>query len=121
MAEHAHSTGSSAPLPLTLIDLETHPDGALLRLCGKMANLQDRFDRPGAGLDTALSKEYWATVDQITAIYPKTIDGFQMKAMMALAMLAPKVREVSRICNGKPGLWAGIVSLASDVIRGLPV
>lgn len=120
MAAHAYSTPGNGPLPLTLIDLEQHPDGDLLRLCAKMTNLQDRVDRPGAALDTQLSKDYWATADRIVQTHPRTADGFQMKALVALAMLAPKAREVGCMTGGQLSLWSGAVAIVNDVIRGMP-
>lgn len=120
MAERAHITGGSRPLPLEIIPLDQHPDGELLRLCGRMTNLQDRWDEPGAELDRALSRDYWSTSDRIAAIHPKTADGFQMKAMVALAMLYPSQRQVEAMCDGRLSVWAGAVAIVNDVIRGLP-
>jgi hypothetical protein len=120
MAEHDHTTGGKGLPAFTLIDLEQHEDGKLLRLCARMTHLQDRFDRPGAGLDSALSTAYWETADQIAHIHPATADGLQMKALVALGMISEQARTVRNMCGGRLSTWDGVDTVVQDVLRGLP-
>ena len=63
MAERAHTTGGGCPLPL---DLTTHPDGDLLRLCAALAKTRDAV----AQLEAA-----------IVATPSKTADGCRAKGL----------------------------------------
>ncbi len=119
MAEHAHNTPGGGRLPFQLIDLDIHLDGEMLRLCGKMTRLQDQWERP-QGVGSAVSRDYWETAAKLAAIHPKTDDGFQMKAMIALAMLAPGQRQVREMAGGSLSVWTGAVAIVNDVLRGLP-
>lgn len=85
MAERAHITGGGTSLPLTLIDLEQHPDGALMRLCNRAAALQDRADLEGVDLNLWPLPPYGVThmglLAEIAAAEPYTIEGVRLKAM----------------------------------------
>lgn len=128
MAERANTIpGGGRPLPFQIFDLDSHPDGKLLRLCGKMTRLQDQWEQPAqagsklaAQTGSTLARDYWETAEQIATIHPKTPDGFQMKALVALAMLAPGARQVGAITGGSLSVWTGAVAIVRDVIRGLP-
>jgi hypothetical protein len=106
-----------SPFPFEIIDLKTHPDGELLRLCGEMAKLQERWDQPG-WLD--ISNRYWVVADAIAAIHPRTVDGLQMKALVALDMLSKGQRKLDKICVNGFSMWGGVVSVVKDVLRGVP-
>ncbi len=114
------TTPKPGPLPFDLIDLDAHPDGALLRLCAEMTKLQERWDQPRGDLQPGLPARYWATAEAIAAIQPKTLDGLQMKALIALDMLKPGQRDLDKICTRGFTMWGGAVSIVKDVIRGVP-
>jgi hypothetical protein len=66
MANHAHTTAGGYPPPPDLIDLNAHPDGALLRVCAALERLR------------AITDE----MEQIAASIPaQTPFGRKMKAM----------------------------------------
>jgi hypothetical protein len=87
MAEHAHITGGERPLPLQLIDLDSHADGALMQMCARGIALQDlcRFkhiDRYVPG--TAEARELWGLTKTIMFTKALSIEGLRMKAMFAI-------------------------------------
>jgi hypothetical protein len=55
-----------------------------LRLCAATAALQDRWNRP-VWLD--ISARYWTGAGAFMALRPQTIDGLQIKVLIALDML----------------------------------
>jgi hypothetical protein len=108
-----------SPFPFEIIDLTTHPDGQLLRLCAEMTKLQERWDRAGL-INEDLGHRYWAVADAIAAIHPETADGLTMKAMVALGMISPSQRKMDEIGMTNFFCWGGIVSVVKDVLRGVP-
>ena len=91
------TTHRSTPFAFEIIDLDQHADSKLLRLCAEMTKLQEQWDQPGAGLSRILANRYWRTADAIAALQPKTIDGLQMKALVALDMLSKGQRKLDKI------------------------
>jgi hypothetical protein len=86
-----------SPFPFEIIDLTTHADSKLLQLCSEMTKLQERWDQLGAKLTSGLADCYWGTADAIAALQPKTLDGLQMKALVALDMLSNGQRKLDKI------------------------
>lgn len=91
-----------------------------MRLCGEMTRLQERWDQPGAELTSGLADRCWRTADAIAAIHPKTIDGLQMKALVALDMLSKGQCKLDKIGMKGFSMWGGCVSIVKHVIRGVP-
>jgi hypothetical protein len=85
-----------------------------------MTKLQERWDQPGAGLEQDLANRYWRTADAIASLQPMTIDGLQMKALVALDMLSKGQRKLDKIGVKGFSMWGGCVSIVKDVLRGVP-
>ena len=107
----------STPFAFELIDLDQHADGKLLRLCSEMTRLQERWEQPG-WMD--IVDRYWRTADAVAAIHPKTVDGLQAKALVALDMLTKGQRKLDKVGVKGFSMWGGCVSIVKDVIRGVP-
>jgi hypothetical protein len=110
----------TTPFAFEIIDLDQHADSKLLRLCAEMTKLQERWDQPGACLVRDLADRYWRTADAIASLQPKTIDGLQMKALVALDMLTKGQRKLDKIGVKGFSMWGGCVSIVKDVLRGVP-
>jgi hypothetical protein len=61
-----------------------------------------------------IGDRYWRTADAIAAIHPKTIDGLQMKALVALDMLSKGQRKLDKIGVKGFSMWGGCVSIVKD-------
>ena len=75
MADYVHTTGRETRRNPTvaLIDFGTHPDAALLRLCGSLVKLRDAQDR----LEDAIAR----TEFEIRRTPSRTVDGARMKGL----------------------------------------
>jgi hypothetical protein len=107
----------TTPFAFEIIDLDQHVDSKLLHLCAEMTKLQEAWDQPGW---VDIGDRYWRTADAIAAIHPKTIDGLQMKALVALDMLSKGQRKLDKIGVKGFSMWGGCVSIVKDVLRGVP-
>lgn len=88
MATRAHNTPGGNSLPLSLIDLDTHPDGDLMCLCSRAGALQDRADLEGVNINHWPLPPYAITltgllaeIAEIAVIEPQTIEAVRLKAM----------------------------------------
>jgi hypothetical protein len=115
--EMPETAGNATPFAFELIDLDAHADGKLMRLCGEMTRLQERWGQPD-WMD--IVDRYWRTAEAILSIHPKTVDGLQMKALVALDMLEPNQKKLDRMGVKGASMWGGCVSIVKDVIRGVP-
>jgi hypothetical protein len=94
MTGRANTMGSGNPLPLTfdLIDLDAHPDGALLRACAQATKLRDKLGADGGiGKRNVRSSEqdaYFRALDLITNTEALTHLGLLMKAVYAMGGLS---------------------------------
>jgi hypothetical protein len=93
-----------SPFPFEIIDLTTHADSKLLQ--------------PGAKLTSGLADRYWGTADAIAALQPKTLDGLQMKALVALGMLSNGQRKLDKIGVKGFSMWGGCVSIVKRRDQG---
>lgn len=87
MAKHAHTTGSGASLPLALIDLDRHPDGALLRACAQATKMRDigtTTAAPGQYPLEGAPTRYWELVSLICKTEACTAMGATMKAIFVM-------------------------------------
>ena len=73
MAKHVHTIGGGCPPPFDLIDMATHPDGPVLRLCCTLVKMWDARDR----LESAIA----STESAIRSTNPVTADGMTMKRL----------------------------------------
>lgn len=117
MAERANITGGGNPLPLTLINLNSHPDGALMRLCSRAAALQDRADLEGVDLNLWPLPPYGITymglLAEIAAAEPYTIEGVRLKAM---TLMGDEDSEINRTAGR-----SYLVAVIRDFLRmGVP-
>jgi hypothetical protein len=115
MAGYTYSTGGN-PLPLTLINLDQHADGDLLRLCAKMTNLRERWDQPGGAFDLGLTREYWKTAELIAVALPRTEDGLRMKAMIGIDLARLGTQPVVSLGTAALGPWAIAAGVMRDVL-----
>ena len=53
MANHAHTTTGRPLPPPDIVDLDAHPDGALLRVCAGLVRMRDAQDRLENAIDRA--------------------------------------------------------------------
>ena len=60
------------------------------------------------------------TADAVAAIHPKTVDGLQAKALVALDMLTKGQRKLDKVGVKGFSMWGGCVSIVKDVLRGVP-
>lgn len=117
MAKHLNSTPGSSPLPLTLVDLDRHPDGELMRLCSQAGRLRDRAYLDGIDVYQCPGPDYVPSlhrlIGKISDMPAKTIEGFKLKALCLLGGEDdPHNQHVAR---------APLVSVVKDALRlGLP-
>lgn len=122
MAERAHTTSGGTSLPLTLIDLEQHPDGELLRMIARATVLRERewLDRlpPAKHLGKEKRRDYnqlchdlWK-LDMAIASHPATTRfGVHAKALYAVEHRDFEAKAPT--CSGL-GL---VFSVLSDALR----
>lgn len=88
MAIHDHSTPNRGRLQLGIIDLDTHPDGALMRLCSQASRLRDRAYFEGIDIYQCPGPEYvpclHRLINQVSDTAPRTQEGFRLKALFLL-------------------------------------
>lgn len=77
--------GASTPLPgVEIIDLDQHPDAALLRACVRVTALRDKLGQTGGSMRTSEQDAYYSDLHLITETEALTPFGLQTKALFVM-------------------------------------
>jgi hypothetical protein len=131
MANRTHSTTGDNPLPLDVVELDQHPDGALLQAAAAFHRLREEDSRAWKAIpdDKDLTqahwdwcnseKGYWTLIDsaceRVRQLPARTLEGLRAKALVAETLLLEHHgTQIAENCEGEEIYVA--MSLARDIL-----